>query len=54
MSHISRNSNEIRVFETYLITIKLINNRKIDIPRDLAFLVFTEIAKLSTHKVEYL
>ena len=31
MSHISTYSNEIRVSVTYLITITLINNRKIDI-----------------------
>ena len=38
ISHVSTYSNEIRVFVTYLITFRLINNRKIDIEWDFRFL----------------
>ena len=51
MLHISTYSHEIRVSVTYLITITLINNRKIDIQMRLSFLVFTEIAKLNTREI---
>ena len=46
--HIFTYSKEIRVSVTCLITIAMINNRKIDTQWDFSFLIFTEIAKLNT------
>ena len=51
ISHMSTYSNKIRVSVTYLITNTLINNRKINIPSDFSFLIFTDIAKLNTHEM---
>ena len=43
ISHISTYSNEIRVSVTYLISITLINNKKIDIQGDLRFLILLKL-----------
>ena len=57
MLHISTFSNEVRVSVTYLITIALINNRKIDSQWDFRFRTLAEITKLnvlqsSNHKIK--
>ena len=49
---ISVYSNKNRISVTYLITITLINNRKIDMEW-LLFLIFSEIAKLNIHEMFY-